>query len=62
MYIYGILNNFNVEKYHSIVEMEPVVRINYLIQGINELPSYSLAAVLSGRTDCGADRGQDKSS
>lgn len=56
------LNNFNVEKYHSIVEMEPVVRINYLIQGINELPSYSLAAVLSSRTDCGADRGQDKSS
>lgn len=42
--------------------MEPVVRINYLIQGINELPSYSLAAVLSSRTDCGADRGQDKSS
>lgn len=56
------LNNFSVEKHHSIVEMEAVVRINYLIQGINDLPSYSLAAVLSSRTDCGADRGQDKSS
>lgn len=42
--------------------MEPVVQINYLIQGRNELPSSSLAAVLSSRTDCGADRGQDKSS